>query len=157
MLFVEFSTSMYPVTKELSKGLKSQALSNPQSYFIGSAGSSFSNVELSQSFKIRRFLSNPDFWLIVKICQDWPTFPYGNSWLLNRLAEQDPLYRTCIFWFSPGLPPTPQPPSLFPEVSTGCYKSPHMRPTSGSVWYMPKTIANIQLQLSLWLVQNLQG
>lgn len=90
MLFVECSTSMYPATKELSKGLKSQALSNPQSYFIGSAGSSFSNVELSQSFKIRRFLSNPDFWLTVKICQDWPTFPYGNSWLLNRLAEQDP-------------------------------------------------------------------
>lgn len=83
MLFVECSTSMYPATKELSKGLKSQALSNPQSYFIGSAGSSFSNVELSQSFKIRRFLSNPDFWLPVKICQDWPTFPYGNSWLLK--------------------------------------------------------------------------
>ena len=111
MLFVESSASIYLATTELSisKGLRSQALSNPQSYFIGSAGSSFSNVELSQSFKIRRFLSNPDLWLPVKICQDWPTFPYGNSWLLNRLAEQDPLYRTCIFWFSPGLPPLPHP------------------------------------------------
>lgn len=43
MLFVECSASIYLATKELSvsRGLRSQALSNPLSYFIWSAGSSF--------------------------------------------------------------------------------------------------------------------